>query len=146
MADPPERVWQFFQEITRVGGCVPGVEQVTPVDADRFRVLITQKVGFIKATFDVDTRVGAREPLQFMELASVGRSVRGAAGDVRFKNRIEFAPDPGGGTQITLSSEVALGGMLGALGHKVVAARARDITEQFAAALRSEIQKWASAS
>ena len=42
--------------------------------------------------------------------------------------------------RVTLTSEVAVGGMLGALGHKVIASKSREITEKFAQALQSELR------
>ena len=41
---------------------------------------------------------------------------------------------------ISLTSEIAVGGMLGALGHKVIASKSREITEKFAQALQAELR------
>ena len=44
---PPETVWKFFEDIERVARCVPGVQSVDVLGPDRYKVLATQKVGFI---------------------------------------------------------------------------------------------------
>ena len=41
---------------------------------------------------------------------------------------------------MTLTSEVAVGGMLGALGHKAIVSKSKEITEKFAQALQAELQ------
>ena len=41
---------------------------------------------------------------------------------------------------MTLTSEMAVGGMLGALGHKAIASKSKEITEKFAQALQAELQ------
>jgi carbon monoxide dehydrogenase subunit G len=135
----PAAVWKFFEDVARVARCVPGVESIDVLGPDRYKVLATQKVGFISATFEMATQIESKEPLRSLALASVGKSVRGAVGNLRSKDRVDFEPTPEGGTRVTLTSEVAVGGMLGALGHKVIASKSKEITEKFARALQAEL-------
>jgi carbon monoxide dehydrogenase subunit G len=137
----PDVVWKFFEQIERVARCVPGVKSVDVLAPDRYKVVAAQKVGFISATFELTTEVAGWEPGVFMEFTSVGKSIAGAVGNLRTRDRVDFAPTDGGGTRVTLTSEVAVGGMLGALGHKAIAVKSREMTEQFAAALRAELER-----
>ena len=41
---------------------------------------------------------------------------------------------------MTLTSEVAVGGMLGALGHKAIASKSKEITGKFAQALQAQLR------
>jgi uncharacterized protein len=136
---PTDAVWRFFEQVERVARCVPGVQRIDVLAPDRYKVVASQKVGFISATFELTTEVAGTQAGAFMEFASVGKSVAGAVGNLRSRDRVEFAPTASGGTRITLTSEVAVGGMLGALGHKVIAVKSREMTEQFAAALRAAL-------
>jgi uncharacterized protein len=137
---PVEVVWRFFEDIERVARCVPGVQSVDVLGPDRYRVVATQKVGFISATFEMTTQIEGKEERRSLRLASVGKSVRGAVGNLRSRDRVDLEPRPEGGTQVKLTSEVMVGGMLGALGHKAIASKSREITEKFAHALRAELQ------
>jgi carbon monoxide dehydrogenase subunit G len=137
---PPEAVWRVFEDIARVARCVPGVQLVEAVGPDRYKIVAAQKVGFISATFELATHIERREPPTLLELASNGKSVRGAVGNLRSRDRVEFERTPEGGTSVRLTSDLAVGGMLGALGHKVIASKSRELTEKFAAALRAEIE------
>ena len=136
---PPEAVWKFFEDIDRVARCVPGVQSVYVLGPDRYKVLATQKVGFLSATFEMNTQIESKDPLRSLALSSVGKSVKGAIGNLRSKDRVDFEPTPDGGTRVTLTSEVAVGGMLGALGHTAIASKSREITEKFAQALQAEL-------
>jgi carbon monoxide dehydrogenase subunit G len=137
---PPEAVWRVFEDLARVARCVPGVQLVEPLGADRYRVVAAQKVGFVSATFELATHVERREPPSSLELHSTGKSVKGAVGNLRSRDRVDFERTPEGGTRVRLTSDLAVGGMLGALGHKVITSKSRELTEQFAAALRAEIE------
>jgi hypothetical protein len=137
---PPTAVWTFFEDIERVARCVPGVQSVDMLAPDRYKVLATQKVGFISATFEMATQIESKDPLKSLALSSVGKSVKGAIGNLRSKDRVDFEATPEGGTRVTLTSEMAIGGMLGALGYKVIAAKSKEIAEKFAQALQAELR------
>ena len=137
--EPPATLWEFFEQVDRVARCVPGVEEVTVVDADNSRVRVTQAVGPMSATFDLKMRITDRDPGRSMEFTAIGRSVRGAAGNVRSTTTVALEEAEGGGTRVTLDGDVALGGMLGSVGQKVVAKQAGKVTRSFAEALEREL-------
>jgi uncharacterized protein len=139
IAEPPQTLWEFFEQLDRVARCVPGVEDVTVVDADNSQVRITQALGPMTATFDVKMRVTARDPGKSMEFTAVGRSVRGAAGNVRATHLVRLSDEGEGSTRVHLEGDVALGGMLGSVGQKVVAKQAAVVTQTFAKALQDEL-------
>lgn len=139
VAEPASTVWEFFAQVDRVARCVPGVEDVTVVDDDNSRVRVTQAVGPMNATFDMKMRITGRETGRSMEFTGIGRSVRGAAGNVRSTNRVQLEETEDGSTRVLLESDVALGGMLGSVGQKVVAKQASAVTKRFAQALEQEL-------
>jgi hypothetical protein len=62
IAEPVPVLWEFFEQVDRVARCVPGVEDVTVVDADNSKVRVTQSVGPMSATFDLKMRITNRDP------------------------------------------------------------------------------------
>jgi len=138
VAESPVALWEFFEQVDRVAWCVPGVEEVTVLDADNSRLRVTQSVGPMVATFDVKMRITARDPGRSMEFTVVGRSVSGAAGNVRATNTVRLE-DAGEGTHVRIDGDVALGGMLGSVGQKVMAKQASKVAQSFAEALQREL-------
>ncbi len=134
IAQPPERVWGFFEDVPGVAGCVPGVESVQVVDADESNIRVRQSLGPMSATFDLRMRVTERVPLDRMQFTAIGKAVKGAAGNLRSVNTVTLAPE-GEGTKVHLESDVALGGMLGSVGQKVISKQAAGVTQEFAGAL-----------
>jgi carbon monoxide dehydrogenase subunit G len=131
---PPERVWQFLLSIPDVARCVPGVEDVEVIDDDHSRVRLTQAVGPMSATFDLKMRITERVDQQRLQFTASGKAVKGAAGTVRTINTVSLAPD-GAGTRVDLNADMAMGGVLGSIGQKVIAKQATGVTADFAAAL-----------
>jgi uncharacterized protein len=139
IAESPQTLWEFFEQLDEVARCVPGVEEVTVVDADNSRVKLTQALGPMTATFDVKMRITARDPGRSMEFTAVGRSVRGAAGNVRATHTVHLHDETEGSTRVALEGDLALGGMLGSVGQKVVAKQASIVTQEFAQALERRL-------
>jgi carbon monoxide dehydrogenase subunit G len=139
IAESPQAVWEFFEQLDLVARCVPGVEEITVVDADNSRARVTQSLGPMTATFEIKMRITARDPGRSMEFTAVGRSVRGAAGNVRATHVVRLAGDDDGSTRVLLEGDVALGGMLGSVGQKVVAKQASLVAQSFAQALQEQL-------
>ena len=136
---PRSSVWDVIEDVERVARCLPGVEDVTMVDPDNGTVLITQSLGPMKVTFQAKVHVTGREPGREISFSATGRSVRGAVGNVRATNVVRLEDD-GDGTLVLLEADVALGGMLGAVGQKVFARQAAAAAKDFAEQLEREVR------
>ena len=134
-----DKLWEFFERVDEVARCVPGVEAVEVVDADNSKVRVTQAVGPMTATFDLKMRITERQQGERIQFTAVGRAVKGAAGNVRTQNtvRLEEAEE---GTRVLLEADLAMGGVLGSVGQKVVAKQADAVTREFAASLERAIK------
>lgn len=135
-----EDVWRIVGQVDRVAACLPGVEGVDVADHDNATVRITQSLGPMTATFQARLNVTHRDPGRAIEFAATGRSVRGAAGNVRVTNVVRLEDAGPGATRVLLEADVALGGMIGAVGSKVVARQATKAAQEFAAALEREVR------
>lgn len=139
--EPPQRLWEFFEQIDRVARCLPGVEDVEVIDTDNSRLRVTQALGPMSVTFDMKMRITDRDPGRAMQFTAIGRSVRGAAGNIRTANVVRLEGlDDGAATRVVLDADVALGGMIGSVGQKVVAKHAGKVTRTFAQTLERELR------
>jgi hypothetical protein len=134
-----ERLWAFLEQVDQVARCVPGVDTVEQIDADNSKVRVTQAVGPMTATFDIKMRVTEREPLELMRFTTVGRAVKGAVGNVRATNTVRLS-DVAEGTRVDVEADLAMGGVLGSVGQKVVSKQVGQVTRAFAAALERSIK------
>jgi carbon monoxide dehydrogenase subunit G len=132
---PVPKVWEFFDQPELVARCVPGIEQVRVIDADNVDVRAAQNIGPMHATFEAKVTVLERVPHQLIRFEAVGRSVRGAVGNVRTSNTVRLQPS-GGSTMVVVEGDVVLAGALGSVGQKIVAKQASKVTAIFAENLR----------
>jgi carbon monoxide dehydrogenase subunit G len=135
-----EAVWGVVGDVRRVAECMPGVEEVTIEDGDSGSVRITQKLGPMSATFDAKMQVTGREPGRWISFAATGRSIRGAVGNVRVTNSVRLEDEGDAATRVVLEAEVAVGGMLGSVGGKVIARQAKLAAKTFAANLEQAVR------
>jgi carbon monoxide dehydrogenase subunit G len=139
---PVEQTWSFFEDATRLAQCVPGVESVEPLDAEgKSKLKMTQKVGYLSATFNLRWHVSGLDPMRSIEITSIGKTIRGAVGELRATNRVELEPADGK-TNVRLVADIAVGGMLGSVGQKMMAAKAREVAKGFAANISAELERW----
>jgi hypothetical protein len=124
-------VWDFFEQPDMVARCVPGVEQIRVIDADNVDVRATQSIGPMNATFEAKITVLERVPNECIRFQAVGRSVRGAVGNVRTSNTVRLQPSEGA-TTVVVEGDIVLAGALGSVGQKIVAKQAGKVTATFA--------------
>jgi carbon monoxide dehydrogenase subunit G len=134
-----DAVWEVVGDVARIAKCMPGVEDVSVVDADNATVRVSQSLGPMSATFDAKMKVTEREAGRLIAFSATGRSVKGAAGNVRVTNSVRLE-DEGDSTRVLLEADVAMGGMLGAVGGKVIARQAAQAAKEFASALERELR------
>jgi carbon monoxide dehydrogenase subunit G len=136
---PPEEVWDFFEKVDEVARCLPGVESVTVHDADNLEVKITQSVGPMSATFTAKVKIIERDAGRRIAFTAIGKTVRGASGNIRATNTVSLEPLDGVGTRVRVDADVALAGVLGSVGQKVIARQATKVAGQFATNLQQVV-------
>jgi carbon monoxide dehydrogenase subunit G len=141
---PLEAVYRFFRtEIESVARAIPGLEEFEDLGDDRYRVRVTQSVGSMGATFDLKAQLDDTEPMRSFRFSAVGRSVKGAVGDLRSKNYLELG-EVSEGTRLRLESDLFLGGLLGSLGNRVVTMKSRQVVGEFVTNVSGVISDWMS--
>lgn len=126
-----ERVWEFFEQPERVAKCVPGVDSVEVVDENELRLRMTQDVGPMTATFALKMNITERVESESISFTATGRVVQGASGNVRSTNQVRLSPSANGGTRVDLDADIAMGGMLGSVGQKVISKQTERVTKEF---------------
>ncbi len=131
IAQPADRLWAFFERPEQVASCIPGVEEVTALDGDRFDLRASQKLGPLSATFEARVKITEKVAGERIAFTSTGKAVRGAMGSFRASNLVLLQPRAGA-TQVLVEGEAVLAGVLGSVAHKVIDRQAEKVTAAFA--------------
>lgn len=135
---PPDRVWAFLTDPVQVASCLPGAAITEKVDDRTYRGTITVKVGPVTASYRGTIRFERLDAARWeAELVGQGQDVRGKGGaEMRMQSRLHPRD---GGTEVTVTSEVAISGILAQLGRGMVESVSNQIFQQFAAAMQQKL-------
>jgi uncharacterized protein len=135
----PDIAWALLTDIPRVVPCMPGAELERTVDESSWEVLLRVKLGPISLQFRSEvTRTELNETDRRIILSVNAKEVRGRGGaDATIESSLEPA---GGGTRVTVVTELSLRGAVAQYGRPVVGSVAEELAKQFATCLASMLE------
>jgi carbon monoxide dehydrogenase subunit G len=75
VAAPPELTFQELNDVSGIGRCIAGVQEVTIVNDDESRWKLQVLAGFMALTITLDARITARRPYEYIAFAAGGQDV-----------------------------------------------------------------------
>jgi carbon monoxide dehydrogenase subunit G len=135
-----EDLWNFLMDIPRVAVCIPGVEEVSQLDPDRYGGTLRLKVGPIKIQLEGKINVTERDRENWRATMQADGVDKGASGRVRASITLrlnQIAPDQ---TEILMDTQALVVGRLGDFGQPVMRKKANEIMEEFAKRLSGAIE------
>src|SRR3954468_13858567 len=144
VAVPPSDAWAVLTDVERIAPCMPGAE-LQEVQGEEYRGIVKVKVGPItaqykgKATFVERDESGGK-----VVLRAEGRDTRGA-GNANATITALLQPD-GGGTKVTVSTDLAVTGKVAQFGRGVMADVSAKLLNQFVQCLETTVLSGAASS
>jgi len=135
IAQPPDRVFAALTDPAVLQRCIPGCEELKPIGADAYQARVRIGVAGLKGTYSGRAEVRDKRPPESLALVFDGK---GAPGFVRGTATVRLAP-AGDGTRVTSNAEVQVGGLIAAVGSRLVDAAARKLAAEFFQQLAVEI-------
>jgi carbon monoxide dehydrogenase subunit G len=134
-----EKVWEFMWNVEEFAACVPGVTQVEKVDDTHYDVNVVQKIGFVKASFDLRIEVVEQREPEFIRTVGEGKDSKIAA-SLKQTNEVTLEALAGDQTKVTIESTVDVFGRLGSLGFSVIKNQANKIFGDFAKNVKAKLE------
>lgn len=133
---PRERVWAALNDSAVLRACIPGCEEVVDESPTERRARVMVKIGPVRARFSgkvvlSDVVAPARCVLGF-------EGSGGAAGMASGRSQVELLDD-GSSTRLTYTVKASVGGKLGQIGGRMIDASAKQLADQFFAALQAHL-------
>jgi len=136
---PRDRVWAAFIDPAVLARATPGCERLVPIGPDEFEATLSVGVAAVKGTYQGKLALLDKKPLEGYTLRVEGS---GRPGFVKGEGRLTLT-DEDGGTRVTIKGEAQVGGLIAAVGQRLIGAASRMLMEQFLSALEAEIAKTA---
>ena len=130
------KVWAALNDPDVLLRCIPGCEAVELVSPTEKNVRVLVRVGPVRARFVGRIRMEQVRPDQGCVMQFEGSG--GAAGMASGQSSVELS-DEAGATRLRYTAQAAVGGKLGQIGGRMMDAAAKQMADQFFAALNQQI-------
>ncbi|MEX0807848.1 MAG: carbon monoxide dehydrogenase subunit G [Dongiaceae bacterium] len=138
VAAPPERVWAFITDPTRMMPCVPGCESIEALDPLRYRAAISMSLGPIRTRFNVEVEIVEQDSPH--RIVSKTRGEEGSKASLLTADNVLALTPLDGGTLIAYASEVSLTGRLGKFGFGMLRKQGEKLGREFAERMRAALE------
>jgi hypothetical protein len=127
LAAPRDRVWTALLDPATLARAIPGCDALEQMAPGEFRAVMKVGVGPVKGTFEGKVRLSDLEPPDRYRMAMEGS---GGPGFVRGEAAMALS-DAEGGTRVTYSADVQVGGLIASVGQRMLGGVSRMMLDQF---------------
>jgi uncharacterized protein len=132
---PPDRVFTALIDPAVLQRCIPGCEELKAIGADAYEARLRIGVAGLKGTYSGRAELRDKRPPESFTIVFDGK---GSPGFVRGTATIRLAAQDSG-TRVTSNAEVQVGGLIAAVGSRLVDATARKLAAEFFQRLAAEM-------
>jgi carbon monoxide dehydrogenase subunit G len=137
---PRERVWAAFTDPGVLARATPGCERLEPIGPDEFEAVLSVGIAAMKGSYKGKLAITDKAPPAGYTLKIEGS---GAPGFVRGEGRLTFE-EQDGNTLVAVKGEAQVGGLIAAVGQRLLGSASRMLLDQFFSAMEQEISRAAS--
>ncbi len=122
-----EQVWELLTDPAKLAKLLPGCEKLEPDGPDRYKVAIKFALAAISGKYSGSVELSEKKPPESLRMVLEGK---GTPGFMRGEGRIRLA-EKKGQTELHYEGEAQVGGMIAAVGQRMIDVAARRIIQQF---------------
>jgi len=135
---PRDRLWEKLLDPTILQAAIPGCERLERVADGDYRASVSFGIAAIKGRFIIRMTLSDLDPPTAYTLAIDGE---GGPGFVKGSGRITLHEKTPVATELTYDGDVQVGGLIAAIGQRMLAATAQKIANDFFERLQTVIAK-----
>ncbi len=124
----PEQVWAAITDPAVLAGVIPGCDELTPIEPNRFALTVSLGVASIRGSYSGEVAFSdLREPTSLTMRAKGS----GGPGTIDTTVAVALAGLPDGTTRVDYDADAVVGGMVGGVGQRVLAGAAKKTAGRF---------------
>lgn len=132
----PQQAWDLFNDPVRLAELLPGCETLEPIGPDKYKVAIKFAMAAFSGSYSGTVELSEKQPPESMRMKVEGK---GGPGFMKGEGRLTFVP-AGGTTEVRYEGDVQVGGLIAAVGQRMIEAAAKKIVHQFFEAAAKQLQ------
>lgn len=132
----PEQVWAFLNDPLRLAKCLPGCERLEPDGPDRYKAAVKFALAAISGKYAGSLELAEKKRPRSLRMKIEGK---GVPGFMKGEGDLELI-DKRGQTEVHYRGEAQVGGMIAAVGQRMIDAAARKIIQQFFECAAAELK------
>ena len=125
-------------DVPRVGRCIPGVDEIQPLDDGAYRGVLRVNVGPIRLTLGGTITVEERDRNAWRASMRAEAADRGAGGGIRARMTIQLSP-AAGGTELLVETGLSILGKIGEFGQPFIKKKADGLMQEFVSNLEAAL-------
>ena len=135
---PPDRVFAALVDPAVLRRCIPGCETLAEIGPDTYEATLKIGVAGLKGTYSGKAATRDKQPPGSLTMSFEGK---GGPGFVRGSAAITLVPEAGGSaaTRVAADVDIQVGGLIAAVGSRLVEAAAKKLADDFFRQLSSEL-------
>jgi uncharacterized protein len=140
VAQPVDRVWQFFQDIPQVATCLPGAELTENLGEDKYRGKVAVRMGPVRLQFAGTADITERnEQARRIVVDAAGAEERGR-GQANMVITAQLSA-VGRGTRVAVTQDLQLAGAAAQYGRGMISDVTSVLMRDFAANMQNRIER-----
>lgn len=132
-----DRVFAALLDPAVLQRCIPGCESLTETGPDAYAATLKVGVAGMKGTYTGKAAIANKQPPDSLTLSIDGK---GGPGFVRGTAALRLSSD-GAATRVACEADVQVGGLIAAVGSRLVEAAARKMADDFFRQLAAELAR-----
>jgi carbon monoxide dehydrogenase subunit G len=122
-----EQVWDLLTDPEKLAKLLPGCNKLEAVGPDRYKVAIKFVLAAFSGNYSGSVELSEKKPPESLRMVLEGK---GTPGFMRGEGRIHLT-EKKGQTELHYKGEAQVGGMIAAVGQRMIDVAARRIIQQF---------------
>ena len=139
VAEPVEKVWQFFQDIPQVAACLPGTELTENLGGDRYQGRVAVRMGPVRLRFSGTADITERDEAARRIVVNAAGAEEKGRGQASMVVTATLART-GRGTRVDVTQDLQLAGAAAQYGRGMISDVTAVLMHDFSANLTDRIE------
>ncbi len=133
---PRQEVWDLFNDPTRLAKLLPGCEKLEPIGPDHYKAVIKFSLAAFTGSYSGSVQLSDKKPPESMHMKVEGK---GGPGFMKGEGQLSLR-ESGDETSVEYEGDAQVGGLIAAVGSRMIEAAAKKIVQQFFEAAAKELR------